>query len=156
MKKYKQKAWLLTWEWSGDHAVVEDRIAGIFRPRLSREKITEIVECIYALHVYSASEMAYYAKRPKDNPYRAKWEGNCCYCGHNPFLLANYVHDLVVTEDPQTGLETIEWILPAYYKLDTDTLERKLVRRELKESVTRTITGPLSNREIGRYKVRKK
>lgn len=32
--KRNQKAWLLTWEWIGDHAAVEDRIAEILRPRL--------------------------------------------------------------------------------------------------------------------------
>ena len=60
--KYKQKAWLLTWEWAGQHAAVEDRIAGILRPRLSQEKVGEIVETIYAIHVSSVSELAYYAR----------------------------------------------------------------------------------------------
>lgn len=156
MKKYKQKAWLLIWEWIGDHAAVEDRIAGILLPRLSSEKITEIVEYIYALHAYSLSELAYYAKRPKDNSYKARWESNHCYCGHNPSLHANYVYNLVVIEDPDSGLETIEWVLPALYKTDPRTLERKLVRGQLKQSITRAITGPLSDREIGRYKCIKK
>lgn len=48
--KRNQKAWLLTWEWIGDHAAVEDRIAGILRPRLSREVVGEIVGTIYAVH----------------------------------------------------------------------------------------------------------
>lgn len=152
MKRYKQKAWLLTWEWMGEHAAVEDRIAGILRPCLSKEKITELVEYIYAFHAYSLSELAYYAKQPKDNPYKAQWENKHCYCGHNPSLHANYIHELVVIENPDSELETIEWVLPALYETDPQTLERNLVRDELKQSVTRTITGPLSDREIGRYK----
>jgi len=151
MKRYKQKAWLLTWEWIGEHAAVEDRIAGILRPRLSREKVSEIVEYLYAFHTYSLSELAYYARRPKDNPYKAQWEHNHCFCGHNPYLHANYVHELVVFEDPNSGLETIEWVYPALYKRDPQTLERRLVRGALKQSITRTITGPLSDRKIGRY-----
>ena len=27
------KAWLVTWEWMGDHAAVQDRIASILNPR---------------------------------------------------------------------------------------------------------------------------
>ena len=148
MKRYKQKAWLLTWEWIGEHAAVEDRVAGILRPRISRKKITEIVEYIYAFHVYSLSELAHYAKRPNDNPYKAQWENGCCYCGHHPSLHANYVHDLVVVEDPDSGLETIEWVLPALYTRDLETSERKLLRDKLKMSAPRTVAGPLSYRKI--------
>ncbi len=147
-----QKAWLLTWEWGGDHAAVEDHIAGILRPRLSREKVGEIVDSIYAIHACSVSALAYYSRRPKANPYTSKWVNNHYYCGDNPSLHANFVHKLKVTEDPDSGLETIEWVMPPLYKINHTTLERELVRGELKQSVTRVITGPLSDREIGRYK----
>ena len=80
--KRNQKAWLLTWEWIGDHAAVEDRIAGILRP----------------------------------------------------------------------GLETISWVLSPLYRLNRTTLEKELIRGALLETVTRTILGPLSDREIGRYR----
>ena len=146
-----QKAWLLTWEWAGEHASVEDQIAGILRPRLSREKVGEILESMYAIHAYSVSELAYYSRQPKENPYKAKWENYHCYCGHNPSLHANYVHKLNIIEDPETGLETIEWVLPPLYKINRSPSERELVRGELKKSVPRTITGPLSDREVGRY-----
>lgn len=150
--KRNQKAWLLTWEWTGDHAVVEDNIAGILRPRLSREMVGKIVESLYAIHEYSLSELAYYSRRPKENPYVAQWHNNGCICGHNPSLHANYVHKLNVTESPETGLETINWVLPPLYTISRATFERELVRGELAKSVTRTITGPLSSKEIGRYR----
>jgi hypothetical protein len=147
-----QKAWLLTWEWIGDHAAVEDRIAGILRPRISRQAITEIVETIYAVHESYVTELAYYSRRPTANPYKAQWEQDHCYCGHNPSLHANYVHQLKVEEDPISRLETISWILPPLYRINTSNWEKELVRGEYPESVTRTIIGPLSDREIGRYK----
>jgi hypothetical protein len=134
--KRNQKAWLLTWEWSGDHAAVEDRIAGILRPRLSWQIVGEIVENMYAVHSYSAAELVYWSKRPEENPYKAQWENNHCYCGHNPSLHANYVHHLKVETD----------------RLNKTTFEKELVRGALSETVTRTILGPLSDREIGRYK----
>lgn len=149
--KRNQKAWLLTWEWSGDHAAVEDEIAGILRPRLSRDIISVIVESIYAFHQYSVSELAYYSRRPKENPYPSQWEGKHCYCGHNSSLHANYVHKLNIKKDPDSGLETVSWVMPTIYWRNRETLEKELVRGELAQSVTRTITGPLSDREIGRY-----
>jgi len=150
--KRNQKAWLLTWEWTGDHAAVEDRIAGILRPRFSEKVVSKIVESLYAIHEYSVSELAYYSRRPKENPYVAQWHNNSCICGHNPSLHANYVHNLNITEDPETGLETITWVLPPLYKINRTTLERELVRGDLSESVTRTIKGPLSDKEIGRHR----
>jgi hypothetical protein len=150
--KQNQKAWLLTWEWIGDHAAVEDRIAGILRPRLSWETVSEIVENMYAVHSYQVSDLAYWSRRPKENPYKAQWENNHCYCGHNPSLHANYVHHLKVEEDPKSGLETISWVLPPLYRLNRTTMEKELIRGALSETVTRTILGPLSDREIGRYR----
>ena len=149
--KRNQKAWLLTWEWTGDHAAVEDRIAGILRPRLSQKIVGEIVESIYAIHTYSVSELAYYSRRPKENPYKSKWQNNHCFCGHNPSLHANYVHKLNITEDTSSGVETIEWVLPPLYTISHTTFKKELVRGELSESVTRAITGSLSSKEIGRY-----
>lgn len=149
--KRNQKAWLLTWEWIGDHAAVEDRIAAILRPRLSRDVVGEMVETLYALHSYSVTELAYCSRRPKENPYKAQWYNNHCYCGQNPSLHANYVHQLKITEDSGSGLETISWVHPPTYRLSTTTFERELLRGELPESVTRTIHGHLSDREIGRY-----
>jgi hypothetical protein len=150
--KRGQKAWLLIWEWIGDHAAVEDRIAAILRPRLSQNIVGEIVENLYAIHEYSPKELALWSKWPKENPYKAQWYNGHCECGHNPSLNADHVHDLTITEDLETGIETINWVHPPLYRLDPMTLERVLVRDKLRESVTRTITGPLSNREIGRYK----
>ena len=39
------KVWLVTWEWCGDHAEVED-IAAILYSRLSGEHVRETVELL--------------------------------------------------------------------------------------------------------------
>ena len=149
--KRGQKAWLVTWDWSGPHAAAEDRIAAILRPRLSQRIVGEIVECLYAIHEYTTHELAYWSKRPKENPNKAQWERGHCYCGHNPPLHANYVHDLVIDEDPESGLETIRWVIPPRYQLNKATGQIEQARGDLPQSTIRKITGPLSDRETGRY-----
>lgn len=149
--KHGQKVWLLFWEWSGDHAAVEDRVAAILSPRLSQQTVGRLVEQLYAIHQYDASEQAAYAKRPKEAPYKAEWDLGHCTCGHNPFLNAIYVHDLRVVEDAHSGLEAISYVMPARYRWDLTTDQRQQVREETVETITRTRTGPFSSREIGRY-----
>lgn len=138
-----QKAWLLTWDWASPAAAVEDRLAIILRPRLSKRIVGEIVECLYAIHAYTPSEIVQWSKRPKQKPYKAKWHEGMCVCGHNPFLTAQYVHELVIDEDPKSGLETISYVVPPRYRYNDETRERELVREALPESFTRTVTGPL-------------
>ena len=150
MKK-GQTAWLVTWEWSGPHAAVEDRLAAILRPRLPQRIVGEIVECLYAIHAYSPSEIALWTKRPQQNPYKAQWHNGFCVCGHNPFLQAAYVHGLVIEKNLESGLETITWVYPPLYQLSKVTGLPEQVRGDLPGSTTRTITGPLSDREIGRF-----
>lgn len=110
----KMKAWLVTWEWSGDHAKRGDKVAAIFSSRLSPERVREYVEFIY-LSEYTLSERMAYPKHKDQNPYPAKfgsldglpWEAEI-YCGHNPWLFARRVDNLVVERD-EHGKESATW-----------------------------------------------
>lgn len=83
------KAWLVTWEWCGDHAQVEDNIAAVLNSRLSGKRVREIVELLFVNSQYSPSERLRYANSKKSNPYPARfgmlgrvpWEGEI-FCGH--------------------------------------------------------------------------
>lgn len=146
-----QTAWLVTWEWNGDHAAVEDRIALILRPRLSSRVVAEIVEHLYARHAYSPDELAAYSRQPKTNPYPVQWSDNGVgMCGHHPWLRVVKVHNLVIEKDATNGLETIHWMLPARYELDPQTDRPRIARDRMPESTVRTLSGPLSDREVGR------
>lgn len=146
-----QSAWLVMWDWAGPQAAVEDRLAAILRPRTSRDAVQEIVRCLYAIHAYTPSEQASWAKRPGDNPYKPGWTGKyLCSCGHNPYLIAQYVRELFIDVDPKSGLETLRYMIPAEIHVHSITKEKKIIREERRESFTRTRTGPLSDREIGR------
>ena len=144
-------AWLVTWDWGGgSHAEVEDRIAMILPSRWGSKRVGDIVEQLYALHSYTPKELAELARRPKANPYPARWHNDDCFCGNNPSLHASLVDDLVIKVDPETDLETITWVLPPRYELDEETNMPRQARGPLPKSTQRRITGPLSDREIGR------
>ena len=113
----KKKAWLVTWENAGktkkDNS--ED-IVSIFDSRKSATKVKEFVEQYYISENYSLFEKATYATKSKNNPYPAefeqiegggRWQGRIT-CGHNPFLFARVVENLVVVFS-NNGNEVITW-----------------------------------------------
>src|SRR6266498_810491 len=95
------KAWLITWDWAGDSAALADRIAAILPWQWSDDRVTKHVEVLYALANSTVEELADYAKRPSNNPYRPKRDGPYITCGHNPYLVARVVTDLNVKRDGQ-------------------------------------------------------
>jgi hypothetical protein len=107
------KAWLVTWEWCGDHARREDTIAAVFNPRLGAERVRELVEFIYASEYSIAERLA--LARGGPNPYPAefvsingvRWQGEML-CGHNPYLRARLVDDLAVERNVD-GKEILSW-----------------------------------------------
>jgi hypothetical protein len=58
-------AWLLTWEYCGDHAKVDNQIAAILNYRHPAKKIKDIVELIYVNTYCSLSERLAYSKNKK-------------------------------------------------------------------------------------------
>jgi hypothetical protein len=98
-----RKAWLVRWEWAGNHAAVEQPVAAILSPRLGPERVRQAVELLYASLSYTPDEMLEAARDGGFNPYRATfntvnvrmdgrdlqvpWQGEIA-CGHNPWLAA--------------------------------------------------------------------
>ncbi len=41
------RAWLVTWEWSGEHAKRDEEVAAVFDPPMSAERIRGYVELLY-------------------------------------------------------------------------------------------------------------
>ena len=100
-----KSAWLVTWEWIGDHAHVEEseKIVAVLNYRWSSEKVRDLVEQLYAAFKYGPSDKAAVAHNKKTNPYCAKfgsisgvpWGGEVM-CGHNPWLYARSVKNFRV------------------------------------------------------------
>ena|ERR1035438_2662505 len=114
-EKRKSTAWLVTWEWCGDHAKRDDKVAAIFSARLSGKRVREPVEFIYLSAMYSLTERAEYARDKNLNPYPARfvmldgvtWEGEI-RCGHTPELRARLVENFAVERD-EHGKEIAHW-----------------------------------------------
>jgi hypothetical protein len=106
------KAWLVTWEWIGDHAKREDKVAAAFDPRLSGEHVRELVELLYLAENLVLRERISWGRDKKRNPCPATfmtfdgvpWTGQI-HCGHNLFLLARLVDDLTVEKGADGGEE---------------------------------------------------
>jgi hypothetical protein len=102
------KAWLVTWEWCGDHAKGQQKVAAILNPRFSGRRVREFVEALYIndADTFTLSERLALALDRSKNPYQAQfgridgvpWEGRI-YCGHNPFLFARLVDGLILERD---------------------------------------------------------
>ena len=118
------KACLVTWEWLGDHAAVEESIVSILNPRLSDKTVRKHVEQLYADLSYSFSERLCLVRKRGGNRYPAErimkpitvdksgrkgpmFTGRIS-CGHNPFLLARKVADIKVQLD-EAGNERLCW-----------------------------------------------
>ncbi len=76
-------AWLVTWDWAGDHAARSPKVAAVLSPRLSGRTVARWVEQLYLDSEFEPSERIAYIAAPQRNPYRAQfgtlhgapWEG---------------------------------------------------------------------------------
>jgi hypothetical protein len=114
-QKQRSKVWLIRWERIGEHVnLPEPEIAAILSPRISGERIRELVELMYMNACFTLSERARYALRKKENPYPARfgsldgvpWTG-MVECGHNPYLLARLAY--LTVELDKHGHEAATW-----------------------------------------------
>lgn len=107
-------AWLVTWEWSGEHAKVEQKILEVLDPRISPERVREFVGLLYHQDATLSEKIAWRLRKCKQI-YPAefitlegvRWTGQII-CGHNPWLKARLVDNLVITIDAN-GTETASW-----------------------------------------------
>ncbi len=91
------QAWIITWDWSGDHAEMDrHEVLGLLGPTANIEFVRELVEYMYAEKNYALEERVAWAIEPSKNPYRATVEKGHVHCGHNPWTRARIVDDLAV------------------------------------------------------------
>lgn len=119
-------AWLVTWEWSGNHARPDHKVVEILDPRLPPERVRQIVELLYHQNALLREKVAWRLLRRKQ-PYAAEFqilEGTQwrydITCGHNPWLHARLVDNLRIetdAEDNETAVWTDRHNLPEVRKM---------------------------------------
>jgi hypothetical protein len=88
--KRAARAWLITWEWFGDHVAVDDPYIGTIDGRIGQQVVLRLIECLYLLKNASRREQTEIAMTG-DLPYRAAVTRGHITCGDNPFILARRV-----------------------------------------------------------------
>ncbi len=110
------KAWLITWDWGGDHAV-GDPVVAVLSARTGAEEVRRYVERRYVEKTASLPEKLSYARynRPQVPPYPAEFDRiggvrvvHKIHCGHNPWLCARLVDNLRVEADAD-GNDVLRW-----------------------------------------------
>jgi len=104
-------AWVITWDWIGDHAATKEPFVAVLSWRKSSQQVFAFVEQLYAQSILTPEEQIAVARDPKSNPYPAQWaslrgvrhEGRII-CGGNPWLFARLVKN--VRYDPASSAIT--------------------------------------------------
>lgn len=117
-----KRAWVVTWEWCGDHAKKNKEIISFFDYRVNERFIKRFVERIYADSEYTLNERLRFLKYPSQNPYKAEYGSiGLVTCGHNPWINAKIVLNLRIENN------NLVW----------DEINRKKIRKELEVSLNK-------------------
>ena len=152
------KAWLVTWDWFGDHAAVEDPLVAIFTSKRSDEWVVGWVESFYLAHTCTAEEMMYYANRKKLIPYPAINpmtingipHGSRIQCGRNPWLYARVVAELKTTASSEEGYEVVSWREPPIFRYtDERKMKIEVAKEGAEQKVKRKLQGLIQIKGIG-------
>lgn len=134
-----QRALLITWEWLGDHAKVEDKLVSILNYRCSSRMIERIVEQVYFNNKMALFSQLAYAKSRKRSPFRFQYRtietseevreklglpaqvpiSDDMMYGDNPWLWARPVYNLEAYVD-ENGHEILRWKDRQYTVWDLD------------------------------------
>lgn len=94
-------AWIVTWDWCGDHAAMDrPEVLAFFAPSTDIGFVRRFVENLYAEKTYTLEERIRWTADPSANPYKATVERDRhVHCGHNPMLFARIVDDLEMMQE---------------------------------------------------------
>ena len=101
------KAWVIRWDWAGDHAAHPNPFIAVLSARCGSESVREFVERFYITATASVSEQIEYARytNPRPPAYTANVSAKGLIdCGHNPFIVARRAEDVRLTD-----LDVLQW-----------------------------------------------
>jgi hypothetical protein len=122
------RAWLLTWEWAGNHIELNDKFVAVISSRYTDNSVKKILEQYYVSKYLSFHEQFAFAKSSKHLPYKIQNTvieiseqlqektslpsripfAESMIIGGNPWLWARIVYELEtwINED---GVEYLKW-----------------------------------------------
>jgi len=123
------KAWLITWDWNGDHAKVGNPLIAIFSARRSKKFISDYIQQYYLMATSSASDIAYYMNRTNRIPYKPNNQlgSSGIVCGDNPWIDARVVSSLMIETDDDKDIEILTWQEPNHIKWENG--QKKLTKK---------------------------
>ena len=121
---------------------------------MSPDRVTDIIEFLYARTTSNAAELAVIAKHPSANPYRVEKQvvggvrhGGMLVCGAHPWLYARKVSELQVETNTE-GFETVSWREPNTWRMKSDGSGIEPHSEGKHHRVIRRIRGALSDESI--------
>jgi hypothetical protein len=83
------RAWVIEWQWAGEHARHEGPRWMLLHWRISARTVADLMEKLYAQSEYALSEQVGLLSGKWASPYRAEIHAfDRITCGHNPYLFA--------------------------------------------------------------------
>jgi len=96
------KAWIIRWEWMGEHASHEHPLIAVLSARCGIEDIRKFIERHYLVVTATIGEQIEYARyrNPREPAYPVEVSvGGVIHCGYNPFIVARRGKDVHLNED---------------------------------------------------------
>ncbi len=120
-----QKAWIVQWSWIGEHDKPRKQICYFLSPRLTEDKVADILEALYINSEFVSPHekldcIRYSGRHKLPRPYH----GSEVSVGDGPWLTASFANDLVIECDSQLGPKTARWTQPRCLMPGTHTRER--------------------------------
>ena len=133
-----RKAWIVQWAWAGDHAKVEPNIFHVLDSRRSIKYVESYLKDLYLNSCwFTIEERVGIVGTPDPSVIVFTAHGCRASIGTNPHLEAMRVENLTAKFDALTGMDTVEYELPALLRCNNETgkIEEETSRSKWKAEV---------------------
>ena len=96
------KAWIIRWDWAGNHASRDNALIAILSARCHVDDVRKFIERYYLATTAGVREQLEYARyrNPRELAYPAETSaGGLIHCGDNPFIVGRRAEDIHLAED---------------------------------------------------------
>jgi len=131
-----RKAWIIQWQWTGDHAKVEPNIFHILDSRLGIKFVKSYLKYLYLNSFLLNIEERVGTAGTNDPSMIVTSNGRIATIGTNPSLEAMLVENLTAKHDPTTGLDNVEYELRQLTRHNDESRKAEEIRPRSSVKVT--------------------